>query len=86
MRPKGVLDSLAFVSLGDDDKTAGRNCVHYNLPKKQQNALQEYIGVSAYPTYKLVTPNGVLLPTDVPHPNHPKGIRNMIEKLKNKNN
>ena len=64
----------------------GENCVHYNLPEKQQNALQEYIGVSAYPTYKLVTPNGVLLPTDVPHPNRPKGIRNMIEKLKNKNN
>ena len=27
MRPKGVLDSLAFVSLGDDDKTVGREAL-----------------------------------------------------------
>ena len=58
------------------------NCTHYNLPDKQQSALERYIGVGGYPTYKIVAPNGNLLPTEAPRPNHPEAIRNMIEKLK----
>jgi thiol-disulfide isomerase/thioredoxin len=60
----------------------GENCIHYNLPDKQQSALERYIGVGGYPTYKIVAPNGNLLPTEAPRPNHPEAIRNMIEKLK----
>ena len=61
----------------------GENCIHYNLPDKQQSALERYIGVGGYPTYKIVAPNGILLPTEAPRPDHPEAIRNMIEKLKN---
>lgn len=60
----------------------GENCVHYNLPDKQQSALERYIGINGYPTYKIVTPNGNLLPTFAPHPDHPDAIRYMIEELK----
>ena len=59
----------------------GDNCIHYNLPPAQESALERYIGVSGYPTYKIVMPNGNLLPTNVPRPDHPEAIRNMIEEL-----
>ena len=60
----------------------GENCVHYNLPNKQQSALERYIGINGYPTYKIVAPNGNLLPSFAPHPNHPDAIRYLIEELK----
>jgi thiol-disulfide isomerase/thioredoxin len=60
----------------------GENCVHYNLPDKQQSALERYIGINGYPTYKIVAPNGNLLPSFAPHPDHPDAIRYLIEELK----
>jgi len=36
----------------------GPNCVHYNLPEDQQNAVEDYVGVSGYPTYKLIDKEG----------------------------
>jgi thiol-disulfide isomerase/thioredoxin len=60
----------------------GSNCVHYNLPKSQQAALERYIGVGSYPTYKLVLPNGNLLPATAPQPDRPADIRRLIEKTK----
>ena len=36
----------------------GPNCVHYNLPDDQQNAVEHYVGVSGYPTYKLIDKEG----------------------------
>ena len=61
----------------------GENCIHYNLPDNQQSALERYIGISGYPTYKIVMPNGKLLPTQAPRPDHPEAIRKMIEETKN---
>ena len=61
----------------------GENCIHYNLPDNQQSALERYIGVGGYPTYKIVMPNGKLLPTQAPRPDHPEAIRKMIEETNN---
>ena len=61
----------------------GENCIHYNLPEAQQSALERYIGVSGYPTYKIVMPNGKLLPTQAPRPDRPGTIRMMIYETKN---
>ena len=61
----------------------GENCIHYNLPDNQQSSLERYIGVGGYPTYKIVMPNGKLLPTQAPRPDHPEAIRKMIEETKN---
>ena len=36
----------------------GPNCVHYNLPEDQQNAVEHYVGISGYPTYKLIDKEG----------------------------
>ena len=61
----------------------GENCVHYNLPEGQQSALESFIGVGGYPTYKIVMPNGKLLPTQAPRPDHPEAIRHMIDETRN---
>jgi thiol-disulfide isomerase/thioredoxin len=39
----------------------GENVVHYNLPEAQQQAIENFIGVSGYPTYKLFDREGNLL-------------------------
>ena len=36
----------------------GDNCVHYNLPEDQQAAIERYVGISGYPTYKLIDKEG----------------------------
>ena len=36
----------------------GPNCVHYNLPADQQSAIENYLGVNSFPTYKLIDKEG----------------------------
>ena len=36
------------------------NCVHYNLPKEQQHAIEEYVELTGYPTYRLIDKQGGL--------------------------
>ena len=39
----------------------GDNVVHYNLPEDQQAAVEQFLKVSGYPTYRLIDKNGNLL-------------------------
>ena len=39
----------------------GENIVHYNLPSEQQAAVENYLRVASYPTYRLISPDGSLL-------------------------
>ncbi len=34
------------------------NCVHYNLPADQQQAIEQYVGLTGYPTYRLFDKQG----------------------------
>ena len=34
------------------------NCVHYNLPDDQQQAVEQYVGLTGYPTYRLFDKQG----------------------------
>ena len=43
----------------------GDNIVHYNLPSEQQSAIEKFIGVTGYPTYKIIDRNGDVLKFDV---------------------
>ena len=40
---------------------SGDNVTHYNLPRQQQSAIESYLGINAYPTYKLFDREGNLL-------------------------
>ena len=40
---------------------SGDNVTHYNLPREQQSAIESYLGINAFPTYKLFDREGNLL-------------------------
>ena len=44
---------------------SGDNVAHYNLPEEQQSAIERYLNVMAFPTYKLFDRNGNLLDLEV---------------------
>ena len=54
----------------------GDNVAHYNLPQEQQSAIERYLKVNSFPTYKLFTPDGNLLDIHV----DPRNL-NDLEKL-----
>jgi hypothetical protein len=43
----------------------GDNVVHYNLPADQQSAVEQFVGVNGYPTYRLIDRNGNLVDVNV---------------------
>lgn len=43
----------------------GDNVVHFNLPPEQQQAIERYLKVSAFPTYKVIDPEGRVLDVKV---------------------
>ena len=58
----------------------GDNVVHFNLPTAQQKAVENYIKVSAYPTYKLVDQNGNLLDVYA-DPRHLDALEKLIKRI-----
>ena len=59
----------------------GPNVVHYNLPKAQQSAIEHYLNVHSFPTYKLIDREGNVLPLDV-SAHDLDGLARLLEKLK----
>ena len=59
------------------------NAVHYNLPKAQENAIEQYLEVSGFPTYRLVDTAGRLMPGAAPWPSNLSGVVSAIEQLLN---
>ena len=57
----------------------GENVVHYNLPEDQQQAIENYIGVSGFPTYKLFDHEGNMLDMKV----DARNLNNLEKLLKN---
>ena len=48
----------AWKSVISEYNVTGENVVHYNLPADQQSAIENYVGVNGYPTYKLIDKQG----------------------------
>ena len=57
------------------------NAIHYNLPKAQENAIEKYLEVSGFPTYRLVDTTGRLLPGGAPWPSNTSAAVAAIEHL-----
>ena len=62
-------------------KVEGKNVVHYNLPDEQQSAVEKYIGVNGYPTYKLIDRNGTLLDVNA-DPIDLDALAGLLERMK----
>ena len=60
----------------------GPNVAHFNLPQEQQSAIERYLKVNSFPTYKLVDPQGNVLDMKVDARNL-KALEEVIKILKN---
>jgi thiol-disulfide isomerase/thioredoxin len=59
----------------------GENVAHYNLPYAQQTAVENFLKVSSYPTYKLISPDGDVLDVNA-DPRDLDAFERMIKSLK----
>ncbi|MBO4719629.1 MAG: thioredoxin family protein [Prevotella sp.] len=59
----------------------GDNCVHYNLPEDQQSAIEHYLKVNAFPTYKLIDRQGNIHDYDWVRANDANHLRETLAKL-----
>ena len=59
----------------------GPNCVHNNLPEDQQAAVEHYVGISGYPTYKLIDKQGNIHDLHWQHHEDMKSFIDFIDKL-----
>ncbi|MBR5654982.1 MAG: hypothetical protein IKX22_13000 [Prevotella sp.] len=59
------------------------NAVHYNLPQELEYAIEQYMEVSGFPSYRLVDASGQLMPGSAPRPSNPSAVVGAIEQLLN---
>ena len=59
----------------------GDNVAHYNLPDKQQAAIERYLGVRSFPTYKLFNRDGKLIDLKV-DPRQLDSLVRLLEQMK----
>ena len=59
----------------------GPNCVHYNLPKDQQRAIEQFLKVDSFPTYKLIDKQGNIHDLHWRHTDDMKSFKETISKL-----
>ena len=71
----------AWKSVISEYNLTGPNCVHYNLPEDQQSAIERYIGVNGYPTYKLIDKQGVIHPLTWLHSDNMNSLIETIDKM-----
>lgn len=54
----------AWENIIKEYNVSGPNVAHFNLPREQQNAIERYLRVNSFPTYKIVDKNGNVLDID----------------------
>lgn len=59
----------------------GDNVVHYNLPEDQQQAIEHFVKISGYPTYKLIDKEGNLLDVNA-DPRDMEALARLLDKLR----
>lgn len=59
---------------------SGDNIVHYNLPPAQQNAIENYLKVTAFPAYRLVNRHGALLDVQA-DPHDLAALKKVLDRL-----
>ena len=59
----------------------GDNIVHYNLPANQQRAVEHFVKVASYPTYRLIDRDGTVLDVNA-DPRDLEGLARLLEQMK----
>ena len=74
-------DEGAWKNVIKEYNVTGDNVVHYNLPGEQQSAVESFLKVNQYPTYRLIDSNGNLLNVNA-DPRDLDAFENLIKALK----
>ena len=59
----------------------GDNVVHYNLPSQQQSAIENFLQVHEFPTYKIIDRNGTILEVNA-DPRNLDALENVLKQMK----
>ena len=59
----------------------GEDIIHYNLPATQQHAVERFLNVQGFPTYKLIDRDGTVLDVNA-DPRNLESLARLLEKLK----
>lgn len=71
----------AWKSVIKEYNVLGDNVVHYNLPAQQQYAIEHFLSVSAFPTYKLIDRDGTILEVNA-NPRQLEGLARLLDQMK----
>ena len=74
-------DDTSWKNIIKEYNIVGDNVVHYNLPPDQQSAVEHYLKVTAFPTYKLIDRDGTVLDVNA-DPRNLEGLATMLEQMK----
>ena len=58
----------------------GDNVVYYNLPEDQQSAMEQFLNVQFFPTYRLIDRDGKVLDVNA-DPRDLEGVARIMEKM-----
>ena len=73
-------DEESWKNVIKEYNVTGDNVVHYNLPTEQQAAIEHYLGVNSYPTYKLIDRNGNILDVNA-DPRDLNALENLLKMM-----
>ena len=73
-------DDESWKNVIKEYEVTGDNVVHYNLPDVQQSAVESFLKVNQYPTYRLIDRNGNLLDVNA-DPRDLDAFENLIKAL-----
>lgn len=73
-------DDESWKNVIKEYNVTGENVVHYNLPDEQQSAVENFLKVNQYPTYRLIDRNGNLLDVNA-DPRDLDAFENLIKAL-----
>ena len=73
-------DDESWKNVIKEYNVTGDNVVHYNLPGEQQSAVENFLKVNGYPTYRLIDRNGNLLDVNA-DPRNLDAFENLLKAL-----
>jgi thiol-disulfide isomerase/thioredoxin len=73
-------DEESWKNVIKEYNVTGDNVVHYNLPAEQQTAIEHFLGVNSFPTYKLIDRNGNILDVNA-DPRDLNALENLLKSM-----
>ena len=73
-------DEESWKNVIKEYNVTGDNVVHYNLPTEQQTAIEHFLGVNSFPTYKLIDRNGNILDVNA-DPRDLNALENLLKTM-----